>query len=64
MLNLELARIVVAERRRTIDERVRQAQLREAVAERESASRAAAAGAQPHPCVEPATGGRVLGPSR
>ena len=64
MLNLELARIVVAERRRTTDERVRQAQLRQAVAERESAGRAAVPGAHPTPCVEPATGSRVLGPSR
>ena len=64
MLNIELARIVVAERRRTTDEWVRQAQLRQAVAERESAGRAAAVGARPNPCVEPAAGSRVLGPSR
>ena len=64
MLNVELARIVVAERRRTTDERVRQAQLREAAAERETAGRAVAPGAHPNPCIEPATGSRVLGPSR
>ena len=62
MLNLELARIVVAERRRATHERVRQALLRDALAERaSSADVRAAAGAEP--CAEAAPARQVLGPS-
>jgi hypothetical protein len=38
MLNLELARIIVAERRREADESVRQGRLRLALAERKAAA--------------------------
>jgi len=41
MLNIELARIVIAERRRTTDENLRQAGFRVALAERTASRRAA-----------------------
>lgn len=53
MLNIELARIVVAERLRTTDEHVRQARFQEDIAERNAAAaelRQAGQGSSVAPC--------------